>query len=206
MTRPVSPSTHLSLLAAFGSGDAAAWRRFFERYAPVVRQWCLRRGLRPEDADDLTQDLMIELREKLAKYDRFQRFRPWLKAVVNNFLATWWRERERRVGTEGTGRSEALRRLEDLAAAESVGEVLDSLHRSLADDGRRVAAAVRAKVSEETWQAFYLTVCEGRPGAEVARALGKTPGSVYQAAYRVGNMLREEARRLATPQSGENRE
>jgi RNA polymerase sigma-70 factor (ECF subfamily) len=198
MDRPASPSTHLSLLAAFAAGnDAGAWQRFFERYAPVVRQWCLRRGLRPDDADDLTQDLMIELREKLAKYDRGQRFRPWLKAVVNNFLTAWWRNRERRIGALGTGKSEVLRRLQELAAPESVGEVLDSLHRSLGEDGRRVAAAVRAKVSEETWQAFYQTVCEGRPGAEVAKALGKTPGCVYQAAYRVSNMLREEGRWLA---------
>jgi RNA polymerase sigma-70 factor (ECF subfamily) len=198
MDRTASPSTHLSLLAAFASGnDAGAWQRFFERYAPLLRRWCLRRGLRPDDADDLTQDLMIELREKLAKYDRAQRFRPWLKAVVNNFLSTWWRERERRIGAEGSGKSEVQRRLEDLAAAESVGEVLESLHRSLTEDGRRVADAVRAKVSEDTWQAFYQTVCEGRPGAEVAKALGKSTGSVYQAAYRVSHMLREEARRLA---------
>jgi RNA polymerase sigma-70 factor (ECF subfamily) len=193
MTGPADQSTHLSLLAAYGSGDAAAWQRFFERYAPAVRQWCLRRGLRPDDADDLTQDLMIALRARLANYDPGQRFRPWLKAVVNNFLATWWRDRGRRVGAEGTGNSGVLRRLEELAEPESVAEVLDALHRSLEEDGRRVTAAVRAKVSDDTWQAFYLTVCEGRPGAEVARALGKTPGSVYQAAYRVSSMLREQA-------------
>jgi DNA-directed RNA polymerase specialized sigma24 family protein len=92
-----------------------------------------------------------------------------------------------------------LRRLEELAAPASVAEVLDSLQRSLGEDGRRVAAAIRAKVSEESWQAFYLTVCEGRPGAEVAKLLGKTPGAVYQAAYRVGHLLREAARRLASP-------
>src|SRR5262245_27031610 len=83
-----------------------------------------------------------------------------------------------------------------LAAPASIGEVLDSRHRALGEEGRRAAQAVRAKVSEDSWQAFYLTVCEGRPGAEVAKRLGKTPGSVYQAAYRVGNMLREESRRL----------
>jgi RNA polymerase sigma-70 factor (ECF subfamily) len=196
MSRAASQSTHLSLLAAFGAGDTAAWKQFFERYAPAVRQWCLRRGLRPDDADDLLQDLMIELRQKLLKYDRGQRFRPWLKAVVSNFLSTWWRNRGRRVGAEGTGRSEVLRQLEDLAEPESVAEVLDSLHRSLDEDGRRVTAAVRAKVSDDTWQAFYLTVCEGRPGAEIAKALGKTQGSVYQAAYRVSCMLREQAAQL----------
>jgi RNA polymerase sigma-70 factor (ECF subfamily) len=196
MTRPAGQSTHLSLLAAFGAGDADAWQRFFERYAPLVRQWCLRRGLRPDDADDLSQDLMIELRQKLSKYDGGHRFRPWLKAVVNNFLATWWRYRQRQIGAEGTGKSEVLRQLEDLAAPDSVNEVLDQVQRSLEEDGRRVAAVVRAKVSEDTWQAFYLTVCEGRSGAEVAKALGKTPGCVYQAAYRVSNMLREESRRL----------
>jgi RNA polymerase sigma factor (sigma-70 family) len=199
MAHPAGQSTHLSLLAAFHAGDAGAWQCFFERYAPAVRLWCLRRGLRPDDADDLTQDLMIELPQKLAKYDPAQRFRPWLKAVVNNFLSTWWRDRERRVGAEGSGNSEVLRRLEKLAAPESVGEVLDSLSHSLGDDGQQAAAAVRAKVREDTWQASYQTVCEGRPGAEVARALGKRPGAVYQAPYRVGNMLREEARRLAAP-------
>jgi RNA polymerase sigma-70 factor (ECF subfamily) len=196
MTRPAEQSTHLSLLAAFTTGGAAAWQCFFERYAPTVRQWCLRRGLRPDDADDLTQELMIELRQKLPKYDSGQRFRPWLKAVVNNFLSTWWRDRERRVGAEGTGKSEVLRQLEELAAPDSVGEVLDQVQRSLEEDGRRVAAIVRAKVTDDTWQAFYLTVCEGRPGAEVAKTLGKSPGCVYQAAYRVSNMLREESRRF----------
>jgi RNA polymerase sigma factor (sigma-70 family) len=196
MTHPAGQSTHLSLLAAFGAGDADAWKCFFERYAPLVRQWCLRRGLRPDDADDLSQDLMIELRQKLSKYDVGQRFRPWLKAVVNNFLATWWRHRQRRIGAEGTGNSEVLRQLEELAAPDSVNEVLDQVQRSLEEDGRRVTAAVRAKVGEDTWQVFYLTVCEGRSGVEVAKALGKTPGCVYQAAYRVSNMLREESQRL----------
>jgi DNA-directed RNA polymerase specialized sigma24 family protein len=96
------------------------------------------RGLRPEDADDLSQELMIELRQKLSIYDDGQRFRTWLKSVVNNFLATWWRGRERRVGAEGSGKSEVLRQLEDLAAPDSVGEVPGQVQRSLEEDGRRV--------------------------------------------------------------------
>src|SRR5262245_57049000 len=81
------PSTHLSLFAAMlgGPGRDRAWQTFLARYAPLIRAWCGRHGLRGADADDLTQDIAVKLFQRLPSYapDR-GKFRDWLAALVRN--------------------------------------------------------------------------------------------------------------------------
>jgi hypothetical protein len=58
---------------------------------------------------------------------------------------------------------------------------------------------VRAKVKETTWQAFYQTMVEQRPAAEVAAELGLGVASVYKASYRVKQMVQQEYRHVHEP-------
>ena len=57
---------------------------------------------------------------------------------------------------------------------------------------QRAIALVRPELQEATWQAFWRTVVEGEPTADVARELGMTPQAVRQARYRVLKRLRDE--------------
>ena len=95
------PSTHISLLCdlrADGRRDEA-WAVFHARYRDVILGWCLRRGLSPDGAEDLTQDVLLKLFQQLPQYHHDPargQFRGWLKAVVNNTLTDFWRRQQRR--------------------------------------------------------------------------------------------------------------
>jgi RNA polymerase sigma-70 factor (ECF subfamily) len=51
---------------------------------------------------------------------------------------------------------------------------------------------VRGEFEERTWQAFWLTVIDGRSTAAVAAQTGVTPAAVRQARSRILRRLKEE--------------
>src|SRR5262245_138702 len=122
------PSTHLSLLAAMlgGPGRDGAWETFEARYAPLIRTWCARRGLRGADADDLTQDSLLKLFQRLPTYDRTRgRFRDWLAALVRNAALDFLRARQRRPGDQGFGSDGMLDGLCDPAGSDELATTLE---------------------------------------------------------------------------------
>jgi RNA polymerase sigma-70 factor (ECF subfamily) len=145
---------------------------------------------------------LLKLFQQLPRYshdpERGQ-FRGWLKAVVNNALTDFWRRERRRPERGAVGGTAFLERLGGLAGPEAAGE----LSVAIEDHARTTAAAilerVRAKLKETTWQAFYQTMVEGRPAAEVAAGLNLGVASVYKANYRVKQMLLQEYRHVHAP-------
>jgi RNA polymerase sigma-70 factor (ECF subfamily) len=184
------PSTHLSLFAAMLGGPQrdSAWEMFFARYAPLVRAWCAQRGLRGADADDLTQDIALKLFQRLPAYDRTRgRFRDWLSALVRNAAVDLLRTRQRRPGDRGAGGADPHAGLDDLAAPDELAAALEG---GISREVERLVEQVRQR-AKDSWPAFVAHALEGRPADEVARALGKSVGAVYQACSRVKAMLAE---------------
>jgi RNA polymerase sigma-70 factor (ECF subfamily) len=66
--------------------DAEAWERFVWRYRPMIYGWCREWGLQGADADDVAQDVLAKLTEKLGhfRYDSSRCFRAWLKTVTQH--------------------------------------------------------------------------------------------------------------------------
>src|SRR5205823_6500855 len=98
---PENPSaTSVSLLRRLNDPqDGQAWGDFASRYRGRILDWCLRRGLQREDAEDATQDLLVKVRDKIRTF-RFDRarggFRGWLMAVVRRAVTDLHRDRARR--------------------------------------------------------------------------------------------------------------
>jgi RNA polymerase sigma-70 factor (ECF subfamily) len=198
------PSTHISLLCDLRAGGRQdeAWAVFQARYRAVILGWCLRRGLSPEGAEDLTQDVLLKLFEQLPHYrhdpSRGQ-FRGWLKAVVNNALTDFWRRQRRRPERGGVGGTSFQQRLGELATPEPAGDLSDTIEEQARTTAADVLDRVRARVKETTWQAFYQTMVEQRPAAEVAAGLKLSVASVYKASYRVKQMVQQEYRHVYEP-------
>jgi RNA polymerase sigma-70 factor (ECF subfamily) len=156
--------------------------------------------LGPADAEDLTQDVLLKLFQQLPSYRHDPArgpFRSWLKAVVNNTLTDYWRRRGPECGAVGgTGYLMRAAELADPDAAIELSTALEEHARVTAAD---VVARVRAKVKETTWQAFYQSLVEERPAAEIAAALNLSVASVYKATYRVKQMLLEEHNHVRHP-------
>lgn len=99
-TRAAFRTTHWSLVAE--AGDAAspqalrALEELCRAYWPPIYAEIRRRGHAPADAKDLTQEFFARLlrRESFGRADRHQgRFRSFLLAALDHFLADQWREK-----------------------------------------------------------------------------------------------------------------
>src|SRR5262249_4514938 len=81
--RPVESQTSATLLARLRQvpADQAAWAQFTQRYGRKIYAWCRRWNLQEADAEDLTQNVLLKLAEKMQTfvYDPEKSFRAWLK-------------------------------------------------------------------------------------------------------------------------------
>jgi len=180
-------STPVSLLERLRQpNQAAAWDRFVHLYTPLLCHWSHRLGLRGQDIEDLVQEILTVLVQRLPEfqYDPDKRFRGWLWTVTLNK----WRERFRRIPTktEGTG-PHVLDELPDPNSAEGISEVEYRQYLT-----RRAMELMCSEFKPATWKAFWECVVNERPAAEVARELELSENAVYLAKGRVLRLLRKE--------------
>jgi DNA-directed RNA polymerase specialized sigma24 family protein len=78
-----------------------AWDRFVRRYHPKIYGWCRSWGLQEADADDVAQDVLAKLTQKMAsfRYDQSRCFRAWLKTITQRVLSDLMASRRRAVGS-----------------------------------------------------------------------------------------------------------
>jgi RNA polymerase sigma-70 factor (ECF subfamily) len=185
---PDPASTSLGLLERVKAHDSAAWERVVVVYGPLVDLWCRQAGLQAADAADVRQDVMLAVARAVGEFRRDRpgdSFRGWLRAITRSKLADYWRKRP--AATAVTGGSDAYRRLQQLAAADSED--------SDAEAGlvyRRALDLIRTDFEERSWRAFWLVVMDGRSPVDVAAELGVSVNAVYLAKGRVLSRLREE--------------
>jgi RNA polymerase sigma-70 factor (ECF subfamily) len=189
------PSTHASLFVPLQQGEQSpkAWAAFHARYHDVILTWCRRRELPGACAEDLTQEIWLKLLRDIHTYNPEKgRLRSWLKSVVNNTLTDYWRRQQVKPERGGVGGSAFLQRLAGLASPEAADELSVAIEQQTNTSAAEILARVQARLQPTTWQAFYQTLVEQRPAAEVARALGLSVSAVYKYTYRVKQMLQKE--------------
>ena len=191
------PNTDISLLARLGDGPdrSVAWDRFVRRYAPRIGDWCRHWGLQPADADDVTQNVLLQTAKQM---ERFQytpggSFRGWLRRVAHGAYCDFL-DRKRAWHATAGGNPDAVAALAAAAAR-------DDLLARLEDEYDLELAAtamdrVRGRVEPKTWEAFALLAVDQLPGAEAAAKLGMTVGSVFAAKSKVQRLIRDEVAAL----------
>jgi RNA polymerase sigma-70 factor (ECF subfamily) len=171
------------------SAEQADWEHFVKLYSPLLWHWARRLGLDGTDADDLVQDVFVQLVQHLPefRYDPNKRFRGWLWTVTVNK----WRERRRRqpaAVTVGDGD------LDDLASPDGAAGLDEAEYQQYLVG--RALQIMEAEFQPTTWKAFWQSVSLAQPAAEVAAELGITENAVYLAKSRVLRRLRQELREL----------
>jgi RNA polymerase sigma-70 factor (ECF subfamily) len=174
------------------SPDAAEWRRLRDIYLPLIRSWLARVPGLGDEADDLSQEVLVVLFRELPAFERRRdgAFRAWLRKVTVHKAWTYSKAR-RRWPLAGLGQ-EADRLLEQLDDPSSeLARQWDREH----DEHlfRKLLALVEPDFEARTWQAFTCFALDGEPAARVAQELGLSEGAVMQAKSRVLKRLREEA-------------
>jgi RNA polymerase sigma-70 factor, ECF subfamily len=186
-----NPSIFLRLNRTNARLRELAWREFHDRYAPIIAGFARKFGLKPQDIDDVIQDVLLGFYSKSPQfvYDPSRgRFRGYLKACTCNLLRN-------RLAREAkfSARSTPLNLLHpDVLQTEQIWNDLwedQLIHRAVAD--------VRVQLrGSRTFRAFEQYVILDRPADEVARELGIHVDSVYRAKQQVGGALRDRLRAL----------
>src|SRR4051812_9892180 len=94
----------------------AAWGRVGGNYEPLIARWLARSQLQIADRENLVQDVLKIVVQKLPEFERRRAgsFRTWLRVVTANCLQAHWRsERTRPLATGDSEFLQTLQQLED---------------------------------------------------------------------------------------------
>src|SRR5688572_16019975 len=81
-----------------------AWGRFVDRYGPVIHRWCLSRRLKEPDAQDIAQNVYVNMVRGIGTYQPEKGgFRPWMATVVHNAWCDFLRRQGRGVAAAAGG-------------------------------------------------------------------------------------------------------
>ena len=196
MGRSHDSGTRVTLLGRLrrDPSNQAIWAEFVEHYGTRIFAWCRKWGLQEADAQDVTQNVLLKLADKMRdfEYDPSRSFRAWLKTLTHHAWSDYV-EARRRPG-QGSGDSQVALVLDSVEAREDLLQRLEEeFDRELLEEA---VARVRLRVAPQTWQAFWLTAWEGLSGAEAARRIPMQVAQVFVAKRRVQKMLREEVAKL----------
>src|SRR5688572_27206087 len=176
----------LELARASAAGDAAAFERLYQQYNRRVFSICLRMLGNPTEAEDLTQDVFVQLFRKIGSFRGESAFTTWLhRMTVNQVLMHF---RKRGVKYESTTDDGELPVLIQVGTERpSHMPIIDSiaLERAISElpPGYRTV--------------FVLHDVEGYEHEEVARMLGCTVGTsksqLHKARMRIRALLGKKA-------------
>jgi RNA polymerase sigma-70 factor (ECF subfamily) len=161
------------------------WERFHDLYNPLLYFWA-RRLVSPHEADDLVQDVLLLVMQKLPSFagSEERSFLTWLRTVMLNR----WRDLGRRAAVRKCVGDAAA--LEEIAGNDDLGEAAAAEERNILI--RRALQIMHSDFESTTWRACWETVACDRAAAEVADELGVSVAVVYSASYRVIRRLRNE--------------
>lgn len=199
MERTADSATRITLLGRLRRDptNEAAWSEFVDQYGPKLMGWCRKWNLQEADAQDVTQNVLLKLAEKLRDfcYDPARSFRAWLKTIAQHACSDFMASRQR--PGLGSGDSGVARLLDAAEAREDLLRHLEQeFDREILEEAMH---RIRLRVAPQTWQAFWLTAVDGVSGAAAAARIPMQVAQVYVAKRRVQKMLQEEVAKLEGP-------
>lgn len=182
-----APETTPGLIAAVRAGEAQAIDRWYRAEHPRVWKLCLGFLADAAEADDVAQDAMLHLFDRLDGWDPARPWVGWRNTVVLNLCRDRTRRRTaRRRAEESVAEFAAPTPLPDPHAEAARGEVGD------------VVRAALVELTPREREAFVLCELEGLPTAEVAAQLGVGESSVRS----LLTLARRRLRGLLAPRLG----
>jgi RNA polymerase sigma-70 factor, ECF subfamily len=186
------PATRLTLLAQAKNQNNDAWDCLVNLYSPLVTYWCRRSGIRPDETEDIKQEVFIAAARGLAtfRHDRpGDTFRGWLRGITRNvLLANYRRQKREPIGRGGTAAWEVIQSLAEpevnLSDDDPAEQTQGLYHRAL--------EIVRNQFEDRTWQMFWLSTVDERPVVEVAAQFAVSTAAVRKARSRVLHRLKQE--------------
>lgn len=177
-------------LVRWARNDLAYFGPLYERYAPRIYHYCLRRVGRTEEAEDLTSTIFTHALNGLKKY-RGGSFAAWLFRIAHNTVMSHFRSRrtEQPIPVASSPQiTPGERAIENLIRAEE----------------RRWVLALIAALPDDQQELLALKVDGGLSAKEIGVVLGKREGAIRIAIYRIMEQLRFNYRQLEQDSEGKD--
>lgn len=186
--------TSLSLVDGLISQDEKYWQRLCVLYGPIIDYWIQKAGVVSADSVDVRQEVLLGIAKNIGGYRHADSesgsLRRWMWGIARNKIADFQRKDIKQVAAAGgTKALDKLHNLPDDPYEDSDPNTENRLRKELV---KRALGILKADFEERTWNAFWKTVVEKMPTADVALSLGMTKQAVRQARYRVLQRLRNE--------------
>jgi RNA polymerase sigma-70 factor (ECF subfamily) len=174
-----TPSDH-ELATAYRAGDERAAAELVRRHAAAVGRFLYSSGAAPDEVEDLVQEALFRAFRKLEGWRGEASFRSWLFAIAGNVLRDEVRRRKGRqlLSLEDRDLPDRADPHADLAATE-------------VEEGLRRGIAALPRLQREV---FLLRTQQGSGYAEIAAALGTTPGAARVHYHHAVKRLKEVVR------------
>ncbi len=166
------------LMHAAQQGDKESYRLLLAESAKLARAFVSRRINRPQDAEDVVQEILLAIHKARHTYQKNRPYKPWLYALAGYKLNDHLRQHYRR-----HAREELSDELPDITADENV-TFGDRTHEQLEE----ALACLNPKQQEILRQ----TKVEGRSSKEVAQALGMSETAVKVTVHRAMKQLQKK--------------
>ncbi len=173
--------------------DPGTWFELWEVFGPVLEAQLTKWGrgyIGSETVRDLSQETLAALSDSIDRYDpaKGARFSTWLLAIAKHTLGD---EMDRRNALKRGGGKRAAS-LDEAWMSSASGRSPDGAYEA-AIFRAKVCAAIRLVEREATFadfQVFQMRVLDGRPGKEVAEAIGVSEPTVSRRLGKVRDHLR----------------
>lgn len=147
-------------------GEAAALDALLGACRDTIYRWALVQTADAEDAEDVTQEVLIRVHGSLGRYEGRSRFTTWLYRVTRNEASNFGRRVQSRL------------RLADAATREAAADAANSadpLGRIHAGKVAALAHDLLLRLPRRQREVFHLADIEGCTADEIAERLGMSP-------------------------------
>ena len=178
MTEQDDEAQMTALMQAYQAGDLAAYQVLYQKSAGRVYGYLKGRLKRPEERDEVFQQIFFKLHRTRARYSSEYSFYQWLFVISKSVLFDYLRKKGRESNDLAT---EGVEELEKIAAPESV---------PVDPDSEREVAKTLGVLTSEQKQIVNWRVLDELSYEEIAAKLNRSELSVRQILSRSLKKLR----------------
>jgi RNA polymerase sigma-70 factor (ECF subfamily) len=188
------PETRPSLIVRIqGQRNEQAWTEFVSAYEPFLRTLITRQGVPERHVPDVAQQVLAAIARSVENWrddGNPASFRRWVSRVARNVVIKFMTRERRQIG--GQGGTELLKLLDNVPEPQDQDAAQAYEYELIL----WTAEKVRGEFRETSWKAFWATLIEGRPVADVAAELGVSPGSIYMSRSRIMARIQANVREV----------
>ena len=168
------------------AGDSGSFDALYELYERRIYFYALKRLSNTHDAEDLTQDVFLEVFRSLGRYEGRSSLLTWMFGIAHNLACRRFRRRGPSMVTMEDSALDAV--ASSAAPADRQADFVRVL--------RNCSRVLEERMSDDQQEAFSLRYIENRSTRDIAEEMGKTNQAIKISLFRTRKTLSQHNREI----------